>query len=184
MQLSMIDVSKFLVTKYMDNTCSNIVMIECNPMSKYRTMDGSCNNLARPTWGRANTCHRRLLPPDYADGIEVPRVAHDSSELPNPRLLSTNLLPFIPLADNKLTSLTMAWGQFIVHDVARTLSFAPELECCPPNNSEHPECLPIYPLAHDDFLTKVFNQTCINFVRTTVCNSCSLGKLFYFSNQF
>ena len=72
-------------------------MIECNPMSKYRTMDGSCNNLARPTWGRANTCHRRLLPPDYADGIEVPRVAHDSSELPNPRSLSTNLLPFISI---------------------------------------------------------------------------------------
>lgn len=36
--------------------------------SKYRTEDGSCNNLAHPLWGRANTALTRLLPPDYEDG--------------------------------------------------------------------------------------------------------------------
>jgi hypothetical protein len=40
----------------------------CDPNSKYRTIDGTCNNLKYPLWGRSNRQHRRLLTPVYEDG--------------------------------------------------------------------------------------------------------------------
>ena len=36
--------------------------------NKYRTLDGSCNNLRRPAWGMAGTRYARLVPAKYADG--------------------------------------------------------------------------------------------------------------------
>jgi len=36
--------------------------------SKYRTIDGSCNNLQSPLLGKASTTHRRVTPPNYSDG--------------------------------------------------------------------------------------------------------------------
>lgn len=38
---------------------------------KYRTLDGSCNNLKYPTWGAANTKYGRLVAPKYADGKHI-----------------------------------------------------------------------------------------------------------------
>ncbi len=43
----------------------------CRP-SKYRTIDGSCNNLKSPLMGRSNTQLARYLAPDYDDG----RISH------------------------------------------------------------------------------------------------------------
>ncbi len=40
----------------------------CNLTRQYRTIDGSCNNLQHPTWGKAMRPFRRLLFPDYGDG--------------------------------------------------------------------------------------------------------------------
>ena len=39
----------------------------------YRTSDGVCNNLKNPTYGATTTPFRRILPPDYEDGVSVPR---------------------------------------------------------------------------------------------------------------
>ncbi|KAK8751901.1 hypothetical protein OTU49_010969, partial [Cherax quadricarinatus] len=40
----------------------------CDPNSKYRTPDGSCNNLKKTTWGKSNTPCQRILAPTYDDG--------------------------------------------------------------------------------------------------------------------
>ena len=41
---------------------------KCNPNNKYRTIDGSCNNLRNPKFGQVFTPLRRLIPNAYADG--------------------------------------------------------------------------------------------------------------------
>ena len=47
---------------------------QCDPHARYRTFDGSCNNLNHTTWGRASIAQRRFTDAkgqpmvDYADG--------------------------------------------------------------------------------------------------------------------
>lgn len=110
----------------------------------------------------------------------MPRVAYDGGKLANARDLSSLLLPDIDVRDHKLTSMTMSFGQFIIHDITRTLPTSNDIKCCPTKKAVHPECMAINIRRMDDVLLKHFNQTCINFVRSIVCNPCSLGKLFFF----
>lgn len=39
---------------------------------KYRTLDGTCNNLQNPSWGSANSALNRLLPARYENGFNTP----------------------------------------------------------------------------------------------------------------
>lgn len=41
----------------------------CDPNAKYRSIDGSCNNLANPMMGRAAIPFLRVVPRQYEDGI-------------------------------------------------------------------------------------------------------------------
>ncbi|KAH9420346.1 hypothetical protein DERP_013794, partial [Dermatophagoides pteronyssinus] len=148
---------------YEMSTCSQEERIVCEPKAKFRSIDGSCNNLKYKTWGKSFTCHRRLLPPNYADGVAEPRIAYDGGKLPNARDISSQLLPDVDVQDHKLTSMTMAFGQFIIHDIARTLPLANDIRCCPSKSAKHPECFAIDIIRSDDILVKYFNQTCINF---------------------
>jgi len=42
--------------------------VTCNSTSKYRTIDGTCNNLENQLWGSTNTPYIRLGPAYYDDG--------------------------------------------------------------------------------------------------------------------
>ena len=88
--------------RFFDATTSKEIADECqwlldkpvcntsNP-KKYRSMDGSCNNLKETNYGRAFTPFSRLIEDtEYAPGtISGPRVAKNGSDLPSARLLST-----------------------------------------------------------------------------------------------
>ena len=87
--------------RYFDATTSNEIADECewlkdkpvcntiNP-KKYRSLDGSCNNLKETNYGRAFTPFFRILDAEYAPGtINGPRLAKDGADLPSARLLST-----------------------------------------------------------------------------------------------
>jgi hypothetical protein len=51
-------------------SCARIYeKVECEADIEYRTADGTCNNIESPLWGRSNTEYRRLLQPDYEDGM-------------------------------------------------------------------------------------------------------------------
>lgn len=39
----------------------------CNRNDRYRTADGSCNNIRNPLWGASITTQARFLPPVYGD---------------------------------------------------------------------------------------------------------------------
>lgn len=65
--------------------------------SKYRSIDGTCNNFQHPTWGASLTEFRRILKPIYEDGFTKP-VGWDKNRRyygfvkPSSRLVSTTLI--------------------------------------------------------------------------------------------
>ncbi len=79
--------------------------------SKYRTIDGSCNNLGKPLWGKSNTGFSRLVPPAYADGINKPRISSTGGHLPNARVVSSMAATENNLNDKNFTLFVMQWGQ-------------------------------------------------------------------------
>ncbi|XP_076438142.1 uncharacterized protein LOC143277239 [Babylonia areolata] len=106
--------------------CAPQTQITCEPGSPYRTIDGSCNNVANPKWGAINQHMKRLLPADYFDGYDVPRLASTANPrhlLPCARLVSRIVLEPVATEGHHapgLTNLVQVWGQFLAHDITGT----------------------------------------------------------------
>lgn len=147
---------------------------------KYRTHDGSCNNLQHPMWGASLTAFQRLLKPAYQNGFNLPRgfsLAEDARDLPLPlpRLVSTAMIGTETITpDEQFTHMLMQWGQFLDHDMDQTVAAismsrfsdgAPCSEVC----SNDPPCFSITVPANDP---RVRNGRCMFFVRSSpVCGS-------------
>ncbi|CAG0898518.1 unnamed protein product [Darwinula stevensoni] len=158
----------------------------CDPGSRFRSPDGSCNNLRVPQAGQSRTAMQRLLRPAYADGVSSPRVAVSGRELPSARTVSKTLVPDRDRPNLQLTLMTMQWGQFVDHDI----TFAPifklddqgseGISCCQNGNvinpPPHPECFPIQISPQDPFYGPL-QQRCMNFVRSLPAPrpDCSFG---------
>lgn len=151
-------------------------------VQRYREMDGMCNNLENPHWGAVMAPFRRLLPPNFQDGVSAPRISVTGSELPTARLVSTLTHKDMGFHDHAVTIYLPAWGQLIDHDMAmgaeskdpRTNS---EPKCCNvPPNQRHQACWPIDIPSADPFY-KLFRRTCLDFVRSGagVRDYCKLG---------
>ena len=59
----------------MSNCHAHRRVIDCKDMCyhhKYRTFDGTCNNLQNPMWGSSLTPLNRLLRPAYENGFNTP----------------------------------------------------------------------------------------------------------------
>ena len=92
--------------------------IACDRFTKFRSIDGTCNNLERPWLGKAEMPYKRYLPPAYQDGLGAPRSLGKSGRaLPNPRLISRMLFNENNAFDLTFTHLSALFGQFIAHDV-------------------------------------------------------------------
>ncbi|XP_014241240.1 peroxidase-like [Cimex lectularius] len=143
--------------------------------TKYRTMDGTCNNLARPDWGMAGTALQRILPPKYADGVNLPRtLGSDGVLLPSARLLSTRFAQDADRSSDNYTMMVMQWGQFLDHDLAHTPISRGEggsgISCCRdgkliPEQFRHPDCFPIE-LPRRDHIFAPFGDRCMEFSRS------------------
>jgi len=113
----------------------------------YRTADGVCNNLDNPTYGATTTPFRRLLPPQYEDGVSIPRgysqaifnCSSDADEhctadgcvptnlfqdCPNfqPPIPSSRYTSWQIILDNEPSNypyshILMQWAQFVDHDI-------------------------------------------------------------------
>ena len=145
---------------------------ECRrPDGPFRTFSGRCNNLSRPHRGRHTSTFLRLLPPQYDDGISVPRGRSAFREslrgrqgffsssplfskefpLPNVRSVSSAIHQAEEqegIMDRRHSLLLMQWGQFLDHDLTLTPMFRGHndsiLDCggCR-SNARHPGCYPI-----------------------------------------
>ncbi|XP_061395316.1 peroxidase-like, partial [Musca vetustissima] len=178
--------------KYSDNSLhnsfeNNEVRFECAvpPLScandssnlKYRTFDGSCNNLAYPGYGMANSRFGRYLKPKYGDGQSTPSTSQTGAALPNARLLSLSLFGDQTIPDNDLTTWTMQFGQFVGHDISEQLK--PNVDdCCENPNSKF--CYSI-PLNVYGPITLGTGRTCLNFARVISDKDipCTLSSLGY-----
>lgn len=93
---------------------------------KYRTFDGTCNNLCNVSWGSAFRPLKRLLPSAYQDGKQAPRsLGSNKQPLPNARNVSKTVFVSSKVNEDNanppsFTHMTMTWGQFLGHDIVLT----------------------------------------------------------------
>ncbi|XP_068231382.1 peroxidase-like [Palaemon carinicauda] len=160
--------------------CPDFIPPTTCQVTKYRSYDGKCNNLDNPIWGSKNVAFKRRLPPDYADGIDAPRVGRGGYPLPSPRVVSAHLHRDEGLHDHAVTIMAVAWGQAIDHDFTFTVETKDKItkqepKCCE-RDRHHPSCFPI-PVPDKDPFYSLFRQNCINLVRSLpgIRYGCKLG---------
>ena len=114
---------------------------------RFRTIDGTCNNLDFPFLGAADTALPRLIPSQYEDGISSLRgglqnrqspflpVSPFDAPNPSPRIVSQTVIRNVS-EDGIFSHMLMQWGQFIDHD----FSLSPELEDECPHRVDRENC--------------------------------------------
>lgn len=173
--LPMIDMSR---TNFWPHCPLMVRPVECDPLGRFRSFTGHCNNLKNPTWGAAQTPFVRFLDPQHPDGIQAERRSVlDDSPLPSPRLVTSIIHQDSDQPSGQLSLLLMSWGQIIDHDLA--LAAPPrdeqgmDFDCC---KRKHPNCLPIQ-IPENDKLYSKFNRRCMDFKRSLagLRPNCALG---------
>ena len=91
---------------------------KCKAESKYRTVNGECNNLKKPFYGKSFTPLARVLDSAFEDGIqEIRSKAKNGSPLRSTRLISTTIRnPETQKLSRDFTALYVAFAQFVDHD--------------------------------------------------------------------
>ncbi|XP_068216519.1 peroxidase-like isoform X2 [Palaemon carinicauda] len=95
----------------------------CSEKEPYRRIDGSCNNIEHPTWGKAMSPFVRFHYPAYENGIDTMRGEGRTGvrRLPSPRTVSYNLQSIRENPPHSaVTLMVMQWGQFLDHDITFT----------------------------------------------------------------
>lgn len=150
---------------------------------RYRTLDGTCNNLEYPWYGAANTEYIRHLPPHYQDGISDIKGLKQAYgkpaqlSLPHPSKLSLDMFKHHP-TESIWSNLLISYGQSVSHDLTNTLNFRDEVDCrCDvPYKEKHDDCIILPVLPYDDYM-KHMRKTCIPLYRSApsfVGYDCSL----------
>lgn len=154
--------------------CPAAALPPCAAKSRYRNLDGSCNNLQNPLWGTANNRYGRLLTPRYADGISTPTNSVTGQELPNARLISLIVFGEQDVPDREFSLANMQWGQIMTHDMSLTAggtqSRKHATRCCTDDgkligNGMPSQCFPILVPKNDPAHSQTGTE-CMNFVRT------------------
>ncbi|KAI8039124.1 hypothetical protein M5D96_007841, partial [Drosophila gunungcola] len=158
--------------------------------SRYRSIDGTCNNLQHPTWGASLTAFRRLSPPIYENGFSMPvgwtkGILYSGHTKPSARLVSTSLVATKEITpDARITHMVMQWGQFLDHDLDHAIPSVSSESWdgidCKKSCEMAPPCYPIEVPPNDP---RVRNRRCIDLVRSSsICGS-GMTSLFFDSVQ-
>ncbi|KAK7102280.1 hypothetical protein V1264_020523 [Littorina saxatilis] len=141
-----------------------------DPAGKYRTADGTCNNVFNH--GSANRPPRRLLPNAYDDGVNAPRTRDTrGAALPAATNVSRTVHPTNDV-NMRFTLMLMQWGQFIDHDLTGfpiSSEVDRSIRCCGENGEvldfrPDRECFPILLTPEDSNVRFVGN--CMEFARS------------------
>ncbi|XP_043926194.1 peroxidasin homolog isoform X2 [Protopterus annectens] len=158
------------------NNCSDMCFHQ-----KYRTFDGTCNNLQHPMWGASLTAFERLLKSVYENGFNLPRGVnsdrlYNGYSLPLPRFVSTSLIGTETITpDDQFTHMLMQWGQFLDHDLDSTVVALSQArfsdgQHCSLVCTNDPPCFPIMIPPNDHRVRN--GARCMFFVRSSpVCGS-------------
>ncbi|VVC27283.1 Haem peroxidase,Haem peroxidase, animal type [Cinara cedri] len=160
--------------------------VKCDPNVKYRSINGSCNNLYVPTRGAAKTSFLRLLDANYNDGHYDFRRQTNGSKLPNPRIINIKLFlsrEIYRLSENNV--LLLPFGQLIAHDISGLPNDVPRtpndviIDCCTDDNARKTfaQCQLIVEDPPDDPVYSKHNITCMGVTRsmTSMNYSCPLS---------
>ncbi|KAA0189935.1 Heme binding peroxidase-like 3 [Hyalella azteca] len=132
----------------------------CSP-SRFRTLDGTCNNPDQPRWGAANTPFLRLLPAWYRDG--------DGADLPSAARISRVAHSGSAVSHAHTSLLVPVWAHYLSQDLSRPIVSlgvrGERLRCCGISDV-HPECSPIFE-----------GDRCWEYTRTSpaTTTNCALG---------
>ncbi|XP_052794045.1 myeloperoxidase-like [Mya arenaria] len=147
----------------------------CDGAARYRTYNGTCNNMRNADWGSSGRLQNRVLPNRYEDGTSVPReTGHGGMTLPNPRTISNTVhrAGNQMLEEKAFSYMMMIFGQFLAHDIVLTEMFTRDdgdpLDCCQ-NDSANSECFPIHIPSGDSF----FQDMCMPLARSKAQIDCN-----------
>lgn len=163
----------------------------CSPKQPYRAHSGACNNIHEPTLGASNTQYKRLLFPNYLDGVqEVRRSVVKKRVLPSARRVSTGLMESGGIQGQEemgLTLMGMVWAQMVGMDVSHTvvnrmIHTEKSIDCCTETGDSltpryiHPFCQAIEIPDDDPYYSKL-RIKCMNYVRSmlAVNSDCTFG---------
>ncbi|XP_070556078.1 peroxidasin homolog isoform X2 [Ptychodera flava] len=165
--------------------CSNITKdITCQDSckrSKYRTADGTCNNLDKPSQGATLTPFARLLDPKYENRFNDPMGWRDTRNckpaLPSARLVSTVVGSTDTVTDDdERSNFVMPFGQFLDHDLdltpnsPSTVSFKDGIRC----NETCDNTAPCFPIQVPEGDSRI-NRECLTFIRSSA--ACGTGYI-------
>ncbi|XP_078665745.1 myeloperoxidase-like isoform X2 [Branchiostoma floridae x Branchiostoma belcheri] len=163
------------VTSVCDDTSMESITCPTPAVPEFRSANGRCNNRDHPLWGSSEEPFRRLLEPEYGDGLMIPRkTGRDGAPLPSARLVSTTMHEDLRKSSPVNTHMVMQFGQFLDHDITLTPNFQEEgLVCTCDSEDEH--CFNINIPSNDPDFS---GRPCLQFARSLSGpnEGCHLGR--------
>ncbi|XP_025194656.1 peroxidase-like isoform X2 [Melanaphis sacchari] len=149
--------------------------MKCDPTAKYRSINGSCNNLEIPTRGAAGSPFYRLINANFSDGYYKLRVQTNGSPLPWPRVLDIDIFlnrEIFRVDENNV--LLLPFGQLLAHDISSLPNDlisdenGDTIDCCVAENKikYYNQCQFVIYNLPDDPVYGVHNKTCTPMFRS------------------
>lgn len=144
----------------------------CDPQRRFRTLDGTCNNLAYPLWGAENTEFIRYVKPNYPDNMgALSNTGYSGKAKAHPRAVAKDI--FAPHPTKSVWSnFIVTYGQAISHDLTGTLAYPKEgktYKQCDCNykmsGSPYDDCV-IFPAVPYDNWYNQNGKRCTSFMRS------------------
>ncbi len=166
--------SRYALRKLADNSgCDkNQFHIRSRCNDKYRTIDGTCNNIHNPLFGSAPTALTRLLPAKYydAEGLNDPIGFPGQSCVPEIPATFEVVRQFIVEQEKpnrlstKFSHALMQFGQFLDHD----LDLSPEIENCDRCMNTRYVQVPIYYAVNQYLLNNILISPIVIYTTTHI----------------